>query len=116
MQITSTIENCFREAAKSRLYYAARYIKQANNANKYEKNIFDDEARNLPSDEVRDLTLKIISAIEEREGKRGAYFNDETVIRLLDEITGLGAALFPGLSEDERERAEAVAAGMQPPD
>lgn len=115
MQITSIIENCSREVARSSLYYAARYIKQADNAGKYEKDIFEDEARNLPSDEVRDLTLRVISAIEEREGKRAAEFDDETVIRLLDEITGLEAALSPELSRDERERAAALAAGMQPP-
>ena len=97
------------------LYYAARYIKQADNVGKYEKDIFEDEAKNLPSKEVRDLTLSIVAAFEEREGMEAADFSDATMIRILDEITGLEAALSPELSEDERARAAALASEMEPP-
>ena len=115
MKITEIIESCSPEVARSSLYYAARYIKQAANFEKYEKDIFDDEAHNLPTQQVRNTTLKIVAAIEDLEGSKAAYFNDQTIIRVLDEITDAEAALVPEFSEDEKNRLERLAAEMYPP-
>ncbi|MFS8182245.1 hypothetical protein ACMG4P_11915 [Pseudovibrio denitrificans] len=116
MQITSIIDSYSPEIARSSLYYAARYIKQAENVDKYEKDIFEDGTKNLPTKEVRDLTLKVVAVIEEREGMKAPDFDDATVIRLLDEITDLESALSPELSDVERQHAAAIAAGMLPPE
>lgn len=105
------------DAARRRavFFYAARYIKQAKNTPNYKKDIFDDGAQNTPSEEIRNATLEIIKAIEEREGNEARYFDDITMIRILTEITSLESGLTPELSESERERARRLVAKMVPP-
>ncbi|HCO54424.1 MAG TPA: hypothetical protein DIT93_05340 [Pelagibacterium sp.] len=115
MIIAKAIEGKSREDARSCLYYTARYIKQAENFDRYEKDIFEDEEHNLPSALVHEMTLQLIKAIEEKEGTSAAQFDDETVIRLLDEITSIEASLSPELSDAEIERGALLAAEMLPP-
>ncbi|NHF74746.1 hypothetical protein [Paracoccus xiamenensis] len=115
MTIARILVNSSPEDARSSLYYAARYIKQAGSFDSYEKDIFEDEQHNAPSDLVRKLTLRLIEAIELSEGKSAGQFDDETVIRLLDEITSLEASIPSDLSDAELERGVSLAAGMLPP-
>ena len=115
MIILQMLDGCSPEDARTCLYYAARYIKQAENFNNYEKDIFEDDGRNAPSVPVRTLTLRLIKAIETREGMPAERFDDQTVIRLLDEITSLEASLSPELSDAELARGASLAADMLPP-
>ena len=97
MIIAKAIEGKSREDARSCLYYTARYIKQAENFDRYEKDIFEDEEHNLPSALVHEMTLQLIKAIEEKE------------------ITSKEASLSPELSDAEIERGALLAAEMLPP-
>jgi hypothetical protein len=113
--IAQILEPLSPEDARSVLYYIARYIKQAESFDDYEKDIFEDEQHNAPSGLVREMTRRLIEAIEARENMRAQEFNDKTVIRLLDEITSLETRLSPELSEAELERGASLAAAMLPP-
>ena len=115
MNIKKIIEGISIEDARSCLYYAARYIKQADNFDEYKKDVFEDEEHNIPSTQVREITLRLIEAIEASEGMAAEQFDDETVIRLLDEITALEAGLSPELSDVEIARGASLAAEMLPP-
>jgi len=115
MGIAEILEGCSLEDARSCLYYASRYVKQAEHFESYEKDIFEEEEHNVPSARVRELTLRIIDEIEAREGRPATQFDDETVIRLLDEITSIEASLSPEFSDLELARGKSLAAEMLPP-
>lgn len=115
MTISQILESLSSEDARSSLYYTARYIKQAESFDRYEKDIFEDEQHNAPSELVRESTLRLIEAIETSEGVHAEQFDDEAVVRLLDVITSLEASLSSDLSDAELERGASLAANMLPP-
>lgn len=115
MAVESLIAGLSPEDARSSLYYAGRYIKQAEYFEEYSKDIFDDDERSVPSKLVQEVTMKIIRAIEAREGSSATNFDRVTVIRILDEITLIEANLPSDLSEDELMHGASLAADMSPP-
>jgi hypothetical protein len=116
MYFAHALQSASPEDARSCLYYTARYVKQAANFHKYQKDVFEDEERDAPSNKIRDLTLQIIKAIELQEGMPAEQFSSEIIIRLLDEITSFEAELSPELSEIELARGLSLAADMTPPE
>lgn len=115
IRISDVLSGCSPPEARSAVYYAGRYIKQAKSFAKYSKDIFEDESRSRPSDHVRNLTMRLIRAIESDEGTVATSFDSDTVIRLLDELTEFEAGLSDDLSDDELVRGAAIAAGMTVP-
>lgn len=116
MKIWEVLDRVSLEDARACLYYAGRYIKQADHFNKYKKDVFEEEGRSTVTDQVRDLTLRLVGEIEAREGRSADVFDDETVIRLLDEISSVEDGLVPELTEAESARARALSIQMVPPE
>lgn len=115
MRISKMLEDCPPEDARACLYFTGRYIKQAKHFEHYEKDVFEEDEINSPSDQVRKLTLHLIGAIERREGRPATQFDDDTIIRLLDEITSMEAGLAPEFSAEEIAQGYRLAAQMLPP-
>jgi len=115
MNIANIISDCSPEDARSCLYYASRYIKQAESYNEYSKDIFEDEERSAPSARVRDTTMQFIRAVEAREGSSAADFDDDTFMRIMKEIATIEADLPSDLSQEELERGVLLASDMTTP-
>lgn len=115
MSILLIISEYSDEEARSGLYYAGKFIKQAKYSEDYLKNIFDEESRSSPSTAVRAATHTLIQFFVDREGRSASKFTDETVYRILQEITSTEAGISSDLSENELARAAIIAADMFSP-
>ncbi|MGI0014267.1 MAG: hypothetical protein ACREBU_12630 [Nitrososphaera sp.] len=100
---------------RSALYYLSRYLKQAEQFERYGKDIFVDEERSSPSDEVRKATLSIIRFIEEAEGISAAKFDELTYKKWTDHVAEVEAKLDPVASAAEVERARKFVEDMELP-
>ena len=112
MDIQQILQVDSPEDIRSCLYYAARYFKQAESFENYKKDIFQDEGQNAPPIFIVEATLRLIEAVEGREGVTAEHFDDETFMRLMNEITSLEASLSTDLTEDEIARGATLAAEM----
>lgn len=97
------------------LYYASRYIKQANHLSRFGKDIFADDSRSAPSEAVKKLTLEILEAIEAAEGRTAAEFDTPTLIKVMDQLEEAGRAFKVDLTEEEMASARAAISAMKPP-
>lgn len=87
------------------LYYLGRYIKQANDFEKYEKNIFEDSIESIPSEVVIKLTWNLIDAIENEANKKATEFSDQEVMFWLDFISDLEDKIDPEPTDSEKQKA-----------
>ncbi|MDP2313781.1 MAG: hypothetical protein Q8P41_12810 [Pseudomonadota bacterium] len=102
--------------ARAALYYASRYFKQASYFEKYDKDIFEDDGLySDPSEDVRQLALRVIQCIESAEGRRATELDDETALRLLDDIIEVEQELDPEADEETRARALESMRSMEAP-
>jgi undecaprenyl pyrophosphate synthase len=101
--------------ARAALYYLGRYVKQAEYFEEYGKDIFEDEERSAPNEEVKNLARSMIIALEDREGALASKFSDGVAIRILDEITALEEDLGPEMSDEEAVKAEGFLNALQAP-
>lgn len=102
--------------ARASLYYLSRYLKQVALFDGYQKDIFDDDVRAAPSDEVRRCTIVMIASIEAAEGASAAQFDDETYDRWAREVKRIESALEAEPSPEERARAAHFLDSMVLPD
>jgi hypothetical protein len=91
--------------ARSVLYYLSRYLKQASHYDEYKKDIFEDDSRSYPSEQVRSLTWAAIAVIEEAEGCQIADFEDPTYIKWSEQVDSLESSLDPAPSLNEVAKA-----------
>lgn len=115
LDINNLIQGFDVADARSAIYYASRYIKQAQRFNEYGKDIFEEEARSAPSEVVRRLSLDIVAAIEAHEGVKAADLGHERIFSLLNHLTSLERTLGLDFSEDELAAAARFAASISPP-
>ena len=101
--------------ARSALYYLGRYVKQASYFDEYGKDIFEDEARSAPSEDVKELTRRMIAAVEEREAMLASDFTEAQFMRLIQEITALESELGPEVSDEESKRVQRFMDSFQTP-
>jgi hypothetical protein len=104
-----------REDVVGALYYASRYIKQANHLSKYEKDIFDDDEKSAPSPDVKRLTWEIVGWVEAKEGLRAGDFDSPTLVRVIVYLGQVSKQFGTELSADELRGAQAAIAGMKIP-
>lgn len=114
MVVPKILETCTPEEIRACLYYAARHFKQANSED-YDKDIFEDEEQNLPSEFIIKKTIEYIKEIEAREGMPAKDFDEGTFIRLMNEITLIESNLSIDLTDEEVSRGAKLAAEMAPP-
>ncbi|MEH6743125.1 hypothetical protein [Hyphomonas sp.] len=105
IDISLLLKGVDEATARSALYYAGRYIKQASDFQKYSKDIFEDEIRSAPSEEVKRLTLYLINEIELRAGQEARNFTDALIVELLDDITAAEDSLARTFTDDEIAKA-----------
>ena len=116
MSILQTYLNGVGDAiVRAALYYVCRYVKQAGYFDEYGKDIFEDEERSAPGEEVKDLALRMIAAIEEREGIRASELTGKRMIEILDEITAIEDELGPEPTDDQLARAEQFVSTIRTP-
>ena len=113
--IRDQIANLSEVDARSVLYYAGRYVKQAGYFDEYGKDIFEDEERSAPTSEIRQKSTDLIDFIERREKAPIAEIDDARVTKILREITSLEDELGPVPSPDEVARAENFVENMRVP-
>ena len=97
------------------IYYVGRYIKQADHLSEFEKDIFEDDERSEPTQEVKDLALAIVAAIEAEVGMPAADFDDSTLIDVMDQLAEAEAALTNDLTPDQLKEVEDIIDQMRPP-
>jgi hypothetical protein len=97
------------------IYYVGRYIKQAEHLGELEKDIFEDDERSEPTQEVKDLAWEIIAAVEEEVGMPAAEFDESTLINVMDQLAEAEAALTNDLTPDQLKEVKEVIERMQPP-
>lgn len=97
------------------LYYVGRYIKQAENLLEFEKDIFTDDERSEPTNEVKNLSWAIIAAIETDIGVPAAEFDDRTLVNVMDQLAEAEADLANDLTPDQLKEVEQVISQMTPP-
>ncbi len=102
--------------ARAALYYLSRYLKQAALFEDYAKDIFDDDERAAPTDDVRGRTLQMIEYIEAAEGATAAEFDDDTYIRWTREVQRVESTLEDEPSPEEVARATQFLDAMVLPD
>ncbi len=98
--------------ARSVLYYLSRYLKQASHYDEYKKDIFEDELRSYPDEQLIALTWTAISEIEKAENLRIAEFDDATYIKWSDLVGSLESTLDPSPSLDEVVKASAFSESL----
>lgn len=103
------------EDARSVIYFAMRYIKQAEHFDKYSKDIFDDAPFTDVSKFVKDKTQECIDQIEKEYGISASEFGDDIVVEILDFMTGLESSLSSDLSQEEIDSASKIAASLTTP-
>jgi hypothetical protein len=91
--------------ARATLYYLSRYLKQADQFEKYGKDFFVDEELSAPSDAVKAQTYLIIEVIERFEGLPASKFDDPTYEKWAAHVGQLESELQPEPTELQRERA-----------
>lgn len=87
------------------LYYLGRYIKQAENFERYSKDIFEDAQNSEPSEIAKDLTRELIAFIEKEENKLAKNFTNDEVLYWLDHINEIEENLDPESSESSIKNA-----------
>lgn len=113
--LQSYIDAVDETTARAALYYLGRYVKQAGYFDKYGKDIFEDEVRSAPSEEVMDVARKMMAALEDREGCPASEFDDALVLELLREITALEDELGPEIGVDELAHVNEFVSRLQTP-
>lgn len=101
--------------ARSALYYASRYLKQADHFEQYKKDVFEDSERDYPNQETIDLTWAIISAIESEQGIPATAFDDSTYEKWANEVARWENSLDPAPSPSELEAASNFSISMGMP-
>lgn len=91
--------------ARSALYYLSRFLKQAAQYENYGKDVFEDEERSYPSENVRATTLRLIDYIVKIESIPASEFDDDTYARWAVEVEEVEGSLDPEASDSELERA-----------
>lgn len=114
-EISSNLSGVADTDARSALYYLGRYVKQAEYFQAYGKDIFDEEERSAPTEQVKQITLRLIMIIEKRENVSMAHLGTEAVTRILTEITTIEESLGFEASPDDLERAEKFFSSMKIP-
>lgn len=110
--LSALLNNHTPEDVLGALYYAARYIKQADHLSRYEKDIFDDDERSTPTDKVKQLTWEIVKWVEAQEGMVSGKFDTQTLIRVFALLEDIGSRFETNLSEEELRDAEAAMASL----
>jgi len=114
-EIIRLISGHSKKDALDALYYAARFIKQAEQISKYHKDFFADDVRSAPSQEARDLALQVITAIELAEGCQASQFDSRAITRALKELTDAENSLDGEFSDAEEIAADSVILSMTLP-
>jgi hypothetical protein len=114
LDISKLVKGLEAADVRAAIYYASRYIKQAENFDKYSKDIFEDEKRSAPNPTVRRLALNIIEAIEADEGMKAANLNFDRVVEVLDHITSFERDLLTS-SDAELAAADEFIANIGAP-
>lgn len=101
--------------ARAALYYLNRYLKLAPNQEEYEKEIFDEDERSAPTEEVKSTTFALVEHIERAEGRHASEFGDERYHYWIDQISIAEDTLDPEASPDQKANAEAMIRSMELP-
>jgi hypothetical protein len=98
------------------LYYAIRFIKQADSISKNDKDFFEDDERSMPSQEARKLTIRIIDIIEAKYGKNAAELDDAEFIEAMKALSAARNTLETPASAAEEEAAREAINSMVIPE
>lgn len=91
---------------RSILYFLGRYLKQAEAFEKYEKDVFDDVAESMPTEDIRSKTMEIVSFIETAVGKRSSNFTTDELLFWMDKIAEIEDTIDVEPSESTVQRAQ----------
>lgn len=105
--ISSIISGVSIGDARAVLYYLSRYLKMASHYDEYKKDIFEDDIRSYPNEEIRSLTLVAVTEIEKIENRKVADFDDSTYTKWSDLVDSLESSLDPVPTLEEVEKASA---------
>lgn len=90
---------------RSVLYYATRYIKQAETYENYKKDLFEDGLESQPSDKIKLITLEMIELIEIIAGKKASEFSEQEFYYWMDKIAELEDSLDKELDSEKLQKA-----------
>jgi hypothetical protein len=90
---------------RSVLYYATRYIKQAETFEKYKKDLFEDALDSQPSEKIKSMTLEMIELIEKLADKKASGFSEQEFYYWMDQIAELEDSLDEELDSERLQKA-----------
>jgi hypothetical protein len=93
--------------ARAAFYYTNRYLKLAPLKDSYEREMFEDDARSVPSETVKLASLAIIQIIEKTEGMHAAQFDKQRYRHWIDRIAQVESGLEPQPTPEEEQNAAA---------
>ncbi len=114
-ELKNIIENHSMSDARSAFYYLSRYLKQASFYDEYQKDIFEDGVESMPSEVVKNLTLKMIDLIEDSQGKKSANFTDDEYMQWMNKIDAVESQLDPSPTELQLNAIEDIINELIPP-
>ena len=115
-ELETLIDGCSTKDALDALYFAARFVKQAEEMSRNPKDFFEDDDTSSPSDDARALALKIISAVETSFRKPCAKLSNRDKIRALRMMNSASASIETHASPDEIAAADAALLAILTPE
>lgn len=101
MDFSKLFDDCSEYTSRAALYYAARYMKQAEHFDLYKKDIFSDLGEGSFAEDVRELVSKVVGYFEAREGMSAREIKDERFIKVMAEIAQMERSLGGALTDEQ---------------
>ena len=115
LDITGVLSNRDEPDTVAAIYFALRYFKKNHFAPGEKtddlvesRHFFQDDLKSLPSSEIRDLTIKIIDAIELALGKKAKQLDDRSVLEVLRYLTDVAISYEENLSKEDLATAQSI--------
>lgn len=105
-QILNIIRGNSISDIRNSFYYLSRYLKQAESFEKYQKDIFEDTERNIPSELVKSLTFRLIGIIENVANKKAKDFSNDEYLYWMNIIDNIEEDLEPVLDDIQIKKAK----------
>jgi len=106
-EFENILEGLCLEDTRSTLYYLSRYLKLTPTQDEYEKDIFEDDERSMPSAAVKETTGKLIAFIEHHENMPASDFSEEQYDFWAQHVMDFESQLEPDASDETIAKANA---------